>query len=234
MSIRSIIIDDEPLAIRVIENHLAKINTFKVVNTFTNPLEAISTIQTENIQVVFLDINMPLINGLDFIQTIQDPPIIIITTAYREFAVDSFELDVLDYLVKPIPFNRFMKSVSKINKALSSSKNEVTEDNKQFVFVKIDKKLHKIYLDSIIYIESLRDYIKIHTSTEVHLVHQTLKSFTATLPKEIFIRVHRSFTISIGKVNAVNGNTLEISDKQIPIGRNYVQEVKEAIFSKKN
>ena len=229
MNNRCIIIDDEPLAIRVIENHLSKINSFEVVETFTNPLEAMVILQSGDIDVVFLDINMPLINGMDFVKTLHNPPLIVMTTAYREYAVESYELDVLDYLVKPIPFTRFMKTVNKINNALST-KSDNTEDDRKHIFIKIDKKLVKIYLDEVLYIESLKDYIKITTSTGTNMVHQTLTSFTDSLPKEMFIRIHRSFTISIAKVSAVIGNMVEIDGNQIPIGRNYVQEVKEVIL----
>ena len=231
MNNRCIIIDDEPLAIRVIENHLSKINSFEVVATFTNPLEAMEVLQTGDVDVIFLDINMPLINGMDFVKTLHNPPLIVITTAYREYAVESFELDVLDYLVKPIPLTRFMKTVNKINSELSS-KNDATEDDRRHIFIKIDKKLVKVYLDEVLYIESLKDYIKITTSTGTNMVHQTLTSFTDSLPKEMFIRIHRSYTISIAKVNAVIGNMVEINGNQIPIGRNYVQEVKEVILEK--
>jgi DNA-binding LytR/AlgR family response regulator len=229
MSIKCVIIDDEPLAIRVIESHLSKIKTFAVVATYTNPLEAMEILQVGEIDVVFLDINMPLINGLDYVKTLQNSPLIVITTAYREYAVESFELDVLDYLVKPIPFTRFMKTVNKINNALSVNSNTLEEDNAH-IFIKIDKKLVKIYLDEILYVESLKDYIKITTTTDTYLVHQTLTSFTDALPQENFIRIHRSYTISIQKVNAIIGNMVEINGLQIPIGRNYVQIAKDVIL----
>ena len=229
MTSRCIIIDDEPLAIRVIESHLSKIKSFEVVATFTNPLEAMEVMQTGDIDVLFLDINMPLINGMDFIKTLHNPPLIVMTTAYREYAVESFELDVLDYLVKPIPFTRFMKTVNKINNTLSLS-NGNSDDDRLHTFIKIDKKLVKVYLDEVFYVESLKDYIKITTTSGTHLVHQTLTSFTESLPNDQFIRVHRSYTISISQVSAVIGNMVEINGTQIPIGRNYVQEVKSIIL----
>ncbi|MEN8139428.1 MAG: LytTR family DNA-binding domain-containing protein [Bacteroidota bacterium] len=230
MNSRCIIVDDEPLAIKVIEGFLSNIKTFDIVATFTNPMDALEIIQSGDIDVVFLDINLPLINGMELIKTLHNPPLIVITTAYREYAVESFELDVLDYLVKPIPFNRFMKAVNKINSALSNKTGSI-EDNRDHIFINIDKKMVKIYLDEILYVESLKDYIKINTSTGKHVVHQTLTSFTDMLPPETFIRTHRSFTISIPKVEAVVGNTVEIEGNQIPIGRNYVQEVKGIILS---
>lgn len=229
MNIRCIIIDDEPLAIRVIESHLSKIKSFEVVETFTNPIEAMEVIQNGDIEVLFLDINMPVINGMDFVKTLQNPPLVVMTTAYREFAVESYELDVLDYLVKPIPFTRFMKTINKIHNALSLN-NDSSEDDRTHTFIKIDKKLVKVYLDEVLYVESLKDYIKITTNSGTHLVHQTLTSFTESLPSDQFIRIHRSYTISIPKVSAVIGNMVEINGNQIPIGRNYVQEVKGIIL----
>ncbi len=229
MNNRCIIIDDEPLAIRVIESHLSKIKSLEVIATFTNSVEAMEVMQTGDIDVLFLDINMPVINGMDFIKTLHNPPLIVMTTAYREYAVESFELDVLDYLVKPIPFTRFMKTINKINNALSINTGN-QEDDRLHTFIKIDKKLVKIYLDEVFYVESLKDYIKITTTSGTHLVHQTLTSFTESLPSDQFIRIHRSFTISITRVSAVIGNMVEINDTQIPIGRNYVQEVKSIIL----
>jgi DNA-binding LytR/AlgR family response regulator len=231
MNYRCIIIDDEPLAIRIIEEFLSKVKTFDVIATFTNPLDAMEVIQSGTVDVIFLDINLPLINGLDFVKTLVNPPLIVITTAYREYAVESFELDILDYLVKPIPFNRFMKTVNKINSELSPNKSGSHDEDGEHIFLKIDKKMVKVYLDEILYAESLKDYIKITTTTGSHLIHQTLTSFTDMLPSDMFIRVHRSYTISIPKVGAIIGNMVEIEGTQIPIGRNYVQEVKEVILS---
>jgi DNA-binding LytR/AlgR family response regulator len=227
--VKCIIIDDEPLAISVIEDHLSKINEFEVVGTFSNPLEAISLIQSREIDVIFLDINMPVISGIDFVKSLTHKPLIVMTTAYREFAVESFELDVLDYLIKPIPFSRFIKTVSKINDNFDSKSS--SEEDREHLFLKIDKKMVKVYLDEILFIESLKDYIKITTTTGTHLMHQTLTSFTSDLPEENFIRVHRSYTINIPKVKAIVGNIIEIDKHQVPIGRNYVQEVKDRILN---
>ena len=228
MRYRCIIIDDEPLAIKVIEEYLSKMNNFDIIDTFNNPIDAVELIQTGTVDLMFLDINLPLINGIEFVKTLQNPPQIVLTTAYREYAVESYELNILDYLVKPIPFDRFMKTINKVNQQFTGKTS--SEDDREHIFIKIDKKMIKVYLDEILYIESLKDYIRITTSTGSHLIHQTLTSFTNQLPSDRFIRIHRSFTISIAKVGAVIGNTVEIEDNQIPIGRNYVNEVKEIIL----
>jgi two-component SAPR family response regulator len=161
MKIKCIIIDDEPLAIKVIENHLQEFQNFEVVGTFNNPIEALQLLEEEEIDAVFLDINMSKMNGLEFIKNVELQSNIVITTAYREYAVESFDLDVLDYLVKPIPFNRFLKAVNKITQRISqqrgASQDNFNESTDSFIFLKVDKKLVKILFDEIYYIESLKD-----------------------------------------------------------------------------
>lgn len=228
MNIKCIIIDDEPLAIKIIEGYLSNINSFDIIGTFNNPIDALNLMENTHVDVLFLDINLPVINGIDFVKSLQNPPFVVITTAYREYAVESFELDILDYLVKPIPFNRFMKTINKINSKVNLQN---IDENKDHIFIKANKKMVKIYIDEILYIESLKDYIKINTYTDKYLIHSTLTSFTKKLPSEIFIRIHRSFSISIPKVDAVTGNTIEIEGEKIPIGRNYIQTVKDKILS---
>ncbi|MBP2833001.1 response regulator transcription factor [Aquimarina sp. U1-2] len=234
MSIKCIIIDDEPLAIKVIESHLSEFKNIELIDTFNNPLDALQTIESGNINAVFLDINMPGMSGLDFIKNSRHKYHIIITTAYREYAVESFELDVLDYLVKPIPFNRFLKTINKLNQVLNqnhSKNNEYLGNKDPFIFLKVDKKLVKIVLKDILFIESLKDYIKVITNQENYLVHKSLTGITEELPASNFIRVHRSYTIAIDKIKSVEGNLIEIGTKKIPIGRNYVKHVKETIFN---
>ena len=233
MKIKCIIIDDEPLAIKVVENHLKEFKNFEIVDTFQNPIEALSTIETGDIDVVFLDINMPKMNGLDFGKTLNFKTNIVITTAYREYAVESYDLNVLDYLVKPIPFNRFLKTVNKITqKVVSVSEDGKDEDAKEsFIFLKVDKKLVKIKFEDILYVESLKDYIKVVTLAEKHLVHKSLTSITEELPENNFIRIHRSYTIAVDKINSIEGNLVEINKIRIPIGRKYVNHAKRIILN---
>jgi len=228
MPYRCIIIDDEPLAIKVIEGYLSNIKSFEVIDTFNNPLEALELLQTETIDLMFLDINLPFINGIEFLRSLKKHPQVVLTTAYREYAVESYELNILDYLVKPIPIERFMKTINKANLVLGGKAS--TEDNREHIFIKMDKKMIKVFLDEILYVESLKDYIRITTIGGSHLIHQTLTSFTNQLPGDKFIRIHRSFTISIPKVSAISGNVVEIGDHHVPIGRNYVNEVKDIIL----
>jgi DNA-binding LytR/AlgR family response regulator len=231
MKIRSLIIDDEPLAIKVIENYLKEFEDVQVVQTFNNALDALNFLKDENVDLIFLDINMPLLDGLSFIQVLEDKPEIVITSAHKEFAVETYELDVLDYLVKPISFPRFVKSINRAKKAINGKKHLVHDlHDRPHIFVKVDKKkLQKIFLDEILVVESLKDYLKINTLTNKYIIHQTLSSFTSQLPDN-FIRIHRSYTISLDKVDVVEGNSLEIDGIRYTIGRTYIEEVKSKIL----
>ena len=233
MKIKCIIIDDEKLAIAVIENHLKNFDHIETVASFDNPLKAYPILEQETIDVIFLDINMPQMTGFSFIENLSKKPLIVITTAYREYAVKSFELNVLDYLVKPIPFNRFLKTVNKIYQQvyLNSKSGDITLQHEPHIFLKVNKKLIKINLNDILFIESLKDYIKVITTIGDYVAHKSLTAITEELPQSNFIRVHRSYTISINKIVALEGNTIEISNKKIPIGRNYLKKTKERIFN---
>ncbi|MEE9349123.1 MAG: LytTR family DNA-binding domain-containing protein [Flavobacteriaceae bacterium] len=235
MNVKCIIIDDEPLAIKVIEQFLNEFDDFEIVATFNDPISAISTIETSMLDVVFLDINMSKMNGLDFLKNFDVRPNIVITTAYREYAIESYTLDVLDYLVKPIAFNRFLKTVNKITKSINSStslRSDLVKDS--YIFLKVNKKLVKIFYKEILYIESLKDYIKVFTLTDDYLVHKSLTSITNELPTGKFIRIHRSFTIAIDKIISIEGNLVEVSKKRIPIGRKYQNHAKKIILNVKN
>ena len=234
MKIKCVIIDDEPLAIKVVENHLKEFQNFEVIETFNNPIEALSLLEKGNVDALFLDINMPKMNGLDFAKTLNSKMNVVITSAYREYAVESFDLNVLDYLVKPIPFNRFLKTINKITQQVYLQKGiqkEEDSSNESFIFLKVDKKLVKIKFKDILYIESLKDYIKVFTTLGNYLVHKSLTSITEELPDTNFIRIHRSYTIAIDKVKSVEGNLVEIATTKIPIGRKYVNHAKRIILN---
>jgi len=236
MKINCVIIDDEPLAIKVVENHLKEFQNFEIIATFSNPIEALPLLEKSEIDVLFLDINMPKMNGLDFVKSLNSKTNIIITSAYREYAVESYDLNVLDYLVKPIPFNRFLKTINKINQQIflkkeSKQKGDSTS-NESFMFLKVDKKLVKINFEELLYIESLKDYIKVFTLSQTFLVHKSLTSITEELPDN-FIRIHRSYTIAIDKVKSVEGNLVEIANNRIPIGRKYVNHARRIILNQK-
>ncbi|WP_298238557.1 LytTR family DNA-binding domain-containing protein [uncultured Algibacter sp.] len=233
MKIKCIIIDDEPLAIEVIENHLKNFDHVEVVETFHNPLKAYRVLEQEKIDVIFLDINMPQMTGFTFIENLNQKPLIVITTAYREYAVKSFELNVLDYLVKPIPFNRFLKTMNKIYQQvyINASMGDTSLQQEPHIFLKVNKKLLKVNLNDILFIESLKDYIKVITRLGDYVVHKSLTAITEELPQSNFLRIHRSYTISINKIAAIEGNTIEIANRRIPIGRNYLKQTKERILN---
>ena len=234
MSIKCLIIDDEPLAINVIKNYLNDINDIVIVETFSNAIDGINFLKDNHVDLIFLDINMPVFDGLSFIKSLEKKPLIVITTAYKEYAAETYELDVTDYLVKPISFPRFMKSVNKVFSNIEKNKkiNTVNKSKRAFIFLRINKKkLQKVFLDEILVVESLKDYLKISTSTERFIIHQTLSSFTEQLPNDKFIRIHRSFTISIDKVESIEGNSIEIDGVRYVIGRTYIDTVKKILIN---
>lgn len=231
MSLKCIIIDDEPLAVNVIKNFVGQVMDLELLKTFNNAIDSLEFLQTNVVDLIFLDINMPILDGFSFLNSLAFKPLVIITTAHEEYAVQSYEMEVLDYLVKPIPFPRFLKAVNKAlrNKSTSTSGTGTIETD--HLFVKIDKKkMKKINLQDILVVESLKDYIKIITCTGKYIVHQTLSSFTESLPAERFLRIHRSFTISVNKVDAIEGNCVEINGYKYTIGRSYLSEVKEHLL----
>lgn len=234
MKINCLIIDDEPLAINVIKNYLEPVENFEVTNTFSNPIEGLNFLKNNKVDVIFLDINMPVLDGINFIKSLENPPILIITSAYSQFAIETYELDVLDYLVKPIEFPRLMKTLNKISKRLNNNSNVPQENAPEspFIFVKIDKKrMKKIFFNEILVIESLKDYLKINTLTGKYIIHSTLSDFTELLPERNFLRIHRSYTIAIDKIDAVEGNSIEIEGLRYVIGRSYIDHVKQRILN---
>lgn len=228
-----IIIDDEPLAGNVLKNYVAKIDSLELVATFLNAIDASTYLQNNDVDIIFLDIDMPLLDGLSFLQSLQVIPFVVITTAHDEYALKSFDLQAIDYLVKPIPFPRFLKSVTRIlglKQAAVNTKSKRVEKAK--IFVKVDKKrLQKIYLDEIIVVESLKDYIRIVTTSAKFIVHRTLSSFTDELPSDKFLRIHRSYTIALDKVDVVEGNSVEINGIRYTIGRSYLTNTKQVILN---
>ena len=232
MSFKCLIIDDEPLAINVIKNYLDEFSSIEIATTFSNAIEGLEFLKSNDIDLIFLDINMPLLDGLNFIKSLETKPAIIITTAYKEYALETYELSVLDYLLKPISFPRFTLAVNRfLEKHTNNTRIQKKLNDRAHIFIKIDKKkMKKIYLDEILVIESLRDYLKISTSTDRYIIHQTLSSFTEQLPSDNFIRIHRSYTVAINKIDVIEGNSIKIEDIIYVIGRTYIDDVKKKIL----
>ena len=223
---KCLVVDDEPLAIDVIENYLQRLDNIEI-RRCENAIDALRLLKGEAFDLIFLDIEMPLLTGLDLLGTIKNPPPVIITTAYRDYAVEGFEFEVLDYLVKPISFPRFMKAFERAMKYKPAEKaieNSVPGET-EYLFLKVDRKFVKIMISDILYIESLKDYIRVTTKSTSLISYQSLTAITEKLPADRFIRIHRSFTIGIDKVNVIEGNCVEIEGKLIPISRENRQEV---------
>ncbi len=220
MKYKCFVLDDEPLAIKVIEQYLSRLDLFEVVGTSTIPAQAFGLLKSTQVDLLFLDIEMPQMNGLDLVKSLSHKPEIIITTAYREYAVEGFELEVLDYLVKPIPFNRFLQSIDRfLNKReLKETPRSGTGDA---IYVRADRKEVKVRFDEILYVEGLKDYCKIVMGDRQVLTKVSIGHFQAQLPSGQFIRVHKSFVVAIGKISAYTAHDVEIGSIEIPIGRVY-------------
>jgi len=236
MKIRCLIIDDEPLAQRVIERYAEKISFIEIVCKCSNAIEAIEVLYNQKIDIIFLDINMPKLTGIEFLKSLKTPPLVIITTAYAEFAVQSFELDVVDYLMKPFSFDRFLKAIHKAeeilgNRRIPKEMYEPENSGDDFIFIKSSKKTYKINRKEILYIEALGDYVKIFLLDKMIVSYQSLKNMENLLPPAQFPRIHKSYIISLSKVELIEGNQVKIKDKKIPIGTNFKTEFDQLIRS---
>ena len=217
-----LIIDDEPLAIKVIQEHLENFSDqIECIGIYTKPIEAMPLLNKGDIDILFLDINMPSISGIELLKAIPNQPYVIFTTAYREFAVDAFDLNALDYLVKPISAGRFLKAM---NKFLSMEQTQLQKP-KEFIHIKADKKNYKIPTETIRYIEGLDNYIKIKTTTNSLICYESLSGIEKELPVEIFLRIHRSFIININLIDHYTSSYIMLDDRQFTIGRNYKEHV---------
>jgi DNA-binding LytR/AlgR family response regulator len=221
-----IIIDDEPIAIRVVNSYVDKIDNLKLLGSFTNALEALNVLRSQRVDLLFLDIEMPGINGLDFFSSIPHPPKVIFTTAYRNYAAQAFDVDAVDYLLKPISFERFLKAVNKFfDLTKGASIVEANCETESYIVLKSDKKNYKIKVDDILYIESMDDYVKVHTIQKVLVCYLRLSGFETMLNGGQFVRVHRAYIVNIKHIAMFTSCMVEIVGNQIPIGRNYREEV---------
>jgi two-component system, LytTR family, response regulator len=232
-TIQCIIVDDEPVACDILEEHISKLNNFQLIAKCKNAVEAFKVINEQIVDLIFLDINMPQISGLSFARSINKDIKIIFTTAYREYAADGFDLKAVDYLLKPISFDRFLQATEKYSvenriTLCASQESKPTEINDCF-FVRADRKMVKISFSEILYIESLGDYIKIHEKHKTTVTRETISNIEAKLPKTHFIKTHRSYIIALDKINSFTNEFIELNDKVIPISRTYKKKVLERI-----
>ncbi|SKC62670.1 LytR/AlgR family response regulator transcription factor [Ohtaekwangia koreensis] len=225
---KCIIVDDEPLAIEILESYVSKIDQLEIAGTFRNAVTAFTFLQQNKIDLIFLDIQMPKLSGIDFLRTLKNPPKVIFTTAFRDYALDGFELEVVDYLLKPIPFERFLKAVAKVlhqpSAAAPAQKTEPS-GSESFVYFKVDKKMIKTKMTDILYIESIKDYVKVKTSEKEIVTQQKISYLEESLPREQFLRIHRSFIVNVERIDAYSATDIEIGKHFIPIGRNYKTDV---------
>ncbi len=224
-SYKALIIDDEPTAREILELHLQKIELIDVVGSCKNAMEGFSKLNETSVDLVFLDINMPEITGLSFAKTLGKNTKVIFTTAYREYAVDGFDLQAVDYLLKPISLERLIKAINKFTGESipleSASQKEIQSENSDFIFVRSERKMIKVDFEDILYIESLSDYLKIHTSEKVVTTRETISNIETKLPRKKFMRCHRSFIVSIQRINSFTNEYIEISKTAISISKSY-------------
>ena len=232
-TIRCLVADDEPPAREILRRYIDDMPGLHLIKECSNAMQVLSFLQEEEIDIIFLDINMPQLKGNELLKILKNPPKIILTTAYIEYALEGYELDVVDYLLKPIQFERFVKAVHKAVQSNGNSFNQplVQNDAKQesFVYFRADRKMVKVMLDSILYIESMKDYIKIVTSEGVLITKQSMTSVEAMLPENDFIRTHRSFIVSLPKIKSFTHELIEIEKTQIPIGKLFRNGVKKVL-----
>jgi DNA-binding LytR/AlgR family response regulator len=231
MKVRCLIVEDEPIAREILKSYINKTDSFELVDWYGNAIEAFNFLQAHNVDLLFLDIKMPQMSGLDLLKAITHKPKVIITSAYRYYATDAFEMDVIDYLLKPYSFERFLKAVGKALVTGVDQKAPLLTGapEKPHMFVKGNKQLHKVHLDDILYIESQRDYLKLFLSNQQEITtRQTIAHYEAFLPAPLFARVHRSFIVAISKISVVEANRIMIGKISIPVGRNYKQQALQA------
>jgi DNA-binding LytR/AlgR family response regulator len=223
---KCVVIEDEPLAQQVLKKYIADHPMLQLVAVCNDALEAQQILSSEKIAILFLDINLPKLSGIHFLRSLTDAPVVIFTTAYPEFAVEGFDLDAVDYLMKPFSFERFLKAVNKAIEKLKPSAVQGGQPVEQrFIFLKADKKVFKVNTDDILYCEAVDDYVKVITSNEQYLVHYTLKKLLEELPATNFLRVHKSYIIAKDKIKFFEGNYVKVADKDIPIGASYKDEI---------
>lgn len=226
MRISTIIVEDEPLAREGLKSYIREIEILDLLGVCENALEANTVIANEKPDLIFLDIQMPKITGIEFLKSLTNPPLVIFTTAYPNYALEGFELDVVDYLVKPYPFDRFLKAVNKAREKLAHKKQvPVIKETRDFIYVKVDNALRRVNLEDILLVEGMENYVKIHTPSEKLISLMTLKSMEESLPDENFLRVHKTYIIAKNKVLGIMGNELDMGVKKVPFSRNRRNEI---------
>ena len=235
MKIRTLIVDDEPHAIAVLEKYLAQFNQMELVGKCSDAIQAFQLLQQRTVDLMFLDIQMPGIKGTDLLRSLKNPPRVIFTTAYSEYALEGFELNAVDYLLKPISFERFLRAVDKIYQLAESRHNPVithealASDHETFIYLKVERKTVKVNVSDILWIESLRDYVKVVIKDQVYITRQKISILEEMLPENRFVRIHRSFIVALAKIDSFYSYSIEVAGHELPIGRNYKQDVQKKL-----
>lgn len=231
MKTRCVIVDDEPLAIKLMESHIAKIENLEVVASCTNAMQAFSVLRDKKVDLLFMDIQMPQLTGIDFLKALKNQPKVIITTAYRQYAIEGYELDVVDYLLKPISFERFLKAVNKYYHYSTGELQVVqslggdVQGSRSYMDVKENKKIIRVYLEDICFIEGLNEYVGINTDERRIVTKGSLTRIEEKLPSDRFIRIHKSFIVPLSRINAFSSTSVEVDKRELPIGRSYKNSV---------
>lgn len=228
MKLKAILVDDEPHAIEVLDNYLGNFNEIEIVARCQNAIQAFQTLQKHKVDLMFLDVKMPGLKGTDLLRSLKYPPKVIFTTAYQDFAVEGFDLNAVDYLLKPIPFERFLQAMDKVfngfninHQSVSVVEKPSVSNNDIFMYLKVDRKMVKVNVDDIFWIESLRDYIKVVLKEKNLISKQKISLLEELLPEDKFLRIHRSFIVSVPKIESYRSYKIEIAGKELPIGRNF-------------
>jgi len=224
--VRCLILDDEPIARDIIERFILQTEQLELIGSCEDALEALDILQHDTVDLLFSDIQMPRINGLELVRSLPIPPTIVFITAYEQFAVESYELNIADYLVKPVSYNRFLKALNKSMIFIDLAEKKISPPVNTYIFVKADNKIHKVELSDIHYIESLKDYVKIHISTGNLVVYSSLKSFEQKLPSNLFFRIHQSYIIALKHIKSLSGDTIDLTNKvSLPLSKSRKTEL---------
>lgn len=232
MKLRCLIIEDEPPAREIMKTYIHDCPVLELVAECGDAFRASEIMQSEKIDLLFLDINLPRLSGINFLKTLNQSPLVIFTTAYPEYAVEGFESDAVDYLVKPFAFDRFLKAVNKAMEKMVIRRQEplrITPDKQAFILLRSDKKVYRVSFADILYIESIGDYLKVFLENKHLIIHETISGLSEQLPVNDFIRIHKSFIVAVNRINYIEGNQVKLADKFIPIGRNYRDELLKAL-----
>ncbi|HEY0897116.1 MAG TPA: LytTR family DNA-binding domain-containing protein [Sphingobacteriaceae bacterium] len=230
--VKCLIVDDEPPAIELLKTYIQSVSELDLIGSCANAVEALSFLKNRPVELLFLDVQMPQLLGTDFVRTLKNPPRIIFTTAYREFALEGFELDAVDYLLKPISFERFLKAVNKVlqtNLEGAAPAPEKPAKQDTYIYFRTDRKMVRVFLDDILYVESLKDYIKVVTTTRQIITKQAISVLENLLPVDQFLRIHRSYLVSVRWIESFTAEDIQIGSKELPIGRMYHHEVNKAL-----